>query len=136
MDKEIIKDQIKRFKNENGGDYNDYYIGITNDINRRIVEDSVIILEHVRNGWYTENSPLYTGECDSNYDAVEVERFFQELGMLKNNPRSFGVKESVFIYCFKINENNRKMILEKAEFFADTEMITTIKKFKEFSEKK
>jgi hypothetical protein len=117
MDKEIIKAEIESFKSENGGGYADYYIGITNDINRRLVESSPIVLEHLKNGWYTKGFPFYSAECDSNDDAVKIERFFQNLGMLKFNPSSYGVEESVFIYCFKINENNSKMILEKAEFF-------------------
>jgi hypothetical protein len=135
MEKEIIKKEINDFKIKHGGSYQEYYIGITNDLDRRLVENSSILLEHISNGRYTKGYPLYTSECDSNEDCVEIERFFQDLGMLKFNPRSFGREDSVFIYCFKTNAENRKMILEKEEYFADTEMITTINNFKEFLKK-
>ena len=132
-DNETVKKEIEEFKSNNGKTYGDFYIGITKHIEQHIVEDNETIMEHKRNGIYTEGNPIYINECNNRKQAVEIERYFQGKGMLKFNPRSFGVEDSKFIYCFKLTEENKKMILnENSE--AGKEMITKIKKFKEFKE--
>lgn len=130
-DIKTVKRDIEAFISDNGGTYPDYYIGITKHIEQRLVEANETIIEHIRNGEYTEGNPIYTVECNTRDEAVKIERFFQEKGMLKLNLRSFGVEDSKFIYCYKMTEENKRMVLnENSE--AGKKMITSIKKFKEF----
>lgn len=130
-DIETIKEEIEDFKTENGGDYADYYIGITNDINRRMVESNEQIVEHIQNGEYTVGNPTYTEECESRDDAVEIERHFQSKGMEKFNPRSFGVEESKYIYCYKMTEENKAKILE-GNSQEGKDMAKIIRRFEDF----
>jgi predicted GIY-YIG superfamily endonuclease len=134
-DNETVKKEIEAFKSENGGNYDDYYIGITNNISRRIYED-VLILDHISNGWLTVNNEVYNAECESRDHAVEVELHFQDLGMYKKNASAKGTTDSKYIYCFKLDENNKNMILLKEEYGADTEMRVQIKKNKELTDSK
>lgn len=110
-DIETVKNDIEAFKSNNSGTYGDYYIGITKHIEQRLVETNETIVEHLQKGEYTEGNPTYTAECNNRDEAVEIERFFQKKGMLKFNPRSFGVRDSKFIYCFKMTEENKKAVL-------------------------
>ncbi len=131
---EVIKQEIEEFKNVNRGEYEDYYIGITNDLNRRINE-SQIIDEHISNGIYTEGQPIYTAECQSRDIAVAIEIYFQEKGMEKLNKAAKGVNSSKYIYCFKMTEKNRmKLLLEQMMSFSE-ETKRRIMTFKEFIEK-
>lgn len=130
-DIETIKEEIENFKIENGGKYSDYYIGITKDIDRRMVESNGQIDEHIQNGEYTIGNPTYTEECVSSDDAIEIERHFQSKGMEKFNPRSFGVEESKYIYCYKMTKENKEKILE-GNSQEGKDMAKIIKRFKDF----
>jgi len=114
-DIETVKNEIEVFKSNNSGLYRDYYIGITKHIEQRLVEVNEAIVEHMKKGEYTEGNPSYIAECNNRDEAVEIERFFQEKGMLKLNPRSFGVEDSKFIYCYKMTEDNKKAVLLEIE---------------------
>ena|SRR5690554_4042588 len=127
--KDIIKQEIEDFKNSNEGEYTDYYIGITNNIDRRLQENNESILEHLRNGRYTKGNPIYTAECVNNDEAVEIERFFQNKGMEKYNPRSFGNDDTKFIYCYKMTEENKEMILEFNTNYK-SKIITSLEEYK------
>ncbi len=130
-DIETIKNEIETFKSQNGGNYQDYYIGITNDVERRLVETDETIIEHKRNGEYTQGDPTYKAECYNRDEAVEIEQYFQIKGMQKFNPRSVGVDESKFIYCYKMTEENKGMVLnENSE--EGKKMNISIKKYKDF----
>ncbi len=111
--KGTIKIEIEAFKTENGGDYPDYYIGITKHIEQRLIENNEAINEHLEKGEYTKDAPIYTAECHNRDDSVEIEQYFQKKGMLKYNPRSHGVKESRYIYCYKMDEGNKKVIISE-----------------------
>jgi predicted GIY-YIG superfamily endonuclease len=110
-----IIDEIHSFVAKNGGDYKYYYIGITNDPERRIVEDAnSIVMEHIANGRYTRGMPWYHAECLDQPTATRVEEHFQlSWGMKKHNPRSRGKPESKFVYCFKMTEKNLKNVLNE-----------------------
>lgn len=114
-DIETIKQEIEDFKNSNGGEYEDYYIGITKHIEQRLIESNPSILEHLQKGEYTEGSPTYSVECNSRDEAVEIEQHFQgePKGMLKLNKRARGRFDSKYLYCYKIDEENRKAILSE-----------------------
>lgn len=133
-DKEVIKNEIEEFVKENGGTYADYYIGITKNIERRIVENNESVIEHLQKGEYTEGNPIYSEECVNRDEAMEIERFFQDKRMEKFNPRSFGVDESKFIYCYKMRKENKEKILE-GNSEKCKEKATNIKRFKDFKMK-
>ena len=133
--REVIISEIEDFKLKRGGNYDDYYIGITNNIDRRINED-ILILDHISNGWLTSDNEVYDSECESRDIAVEIELYFQNLGMYKKNIAAKGTIESKYIYCFKLDEHNKKMILLKEDFGANTETKVQIKNFREFKNSK
>lgn len=141
---DIIKQEIEQFRQDNGGDYPEYYIGITNNPDRRIVEDieDEVLNEHIRAGIYDGDSPKYVEEAESREAAVEIEQHFQTLGMKKYNPRSKGVETTRYVYCFKIAEDSEllteKEEKEESELTANSEegrkMHRHIKSFEEFGE--
>jgi hypothetical protein len=132
---ETIKEEIEKFKASQGGDYPEFYIGITNDPQRRLVENILIkeLVEHVNSGLFKENSPHYQAEAESRDEAVKIERHFQHLGMKGYNPRSFGRETSNNVYCFKIAEDFS--LIQETEGNSDEgkSMAKSIKKFEEFS---
>lgn len=107
----IIKQEIEEFKSENGGNYSDYYIGITKDLERRLYESNSILMEHISDGKYTQGNPYYSSEAESRNDAYEIETYFQAKGMLGFNPAGKGNEESKFIYCFKTDKDNQDVLL-------------------------
>lgn len=132
---ETIKEEIEQFKTDNGGEYSNYYIGITKHLEQRLVEDNEAIQEHLNKGEYTEGNPTYTAECENRDEAVEIEQYFQSKGMLKYNPRSHGVEESKFIYCYKMTDENIEKVLSGNS--EDGKLMSkSIKTFKEFIDKK
>lgn len=140
-DTETIKKEIEQFRQDNEGDYPDYYIGITNNPDRRIVEDieDEILNEHIKAGIYDGNSPKYVEEAESRAAVVEIEQHFQELGMKKNNPRAKGVETTRFVYCFKIAEDSELLTeQDEGDLTANSEegrkMHHHIKSFEEFGE--
>lgn len=110
-DNETIEKEIEAFKSKNDGDYPDYYIGITKDLDKRLFEDNSALLEHISAGKYTEGKPYYSAETESRDDASEIETYFQAKGMLGFNPAGRGDEESKFIYCFKIDKDNKDVLL-------------------------
>lgn len=102
---EKIKHEIEEFKTENGGAYSDYYIGITNSPERRLVED--VLNEHLNSGKYKEGAPYYCAESESRAEANKIELYFQSKNMQGYNPPAKGVDDSKFVYCFKLDETNK-----------------------------
>jgi hypothetical protein len=99
--KSVIVKDIEDFVAKNGGKYEDYYVGITNNLERRLIEGSELFAEHIKSGRYKTNSPLFYGEAESRDIAFEIEVGFQKKGMLKYNPGGRGTEDSKIIYCFK-----------------------------------
>lgn len=132
---ETIKREIEDFKTSQGGDYSEFYIGITNDPQRRLVENILTaeLFEHVRAGRYKENGSCYQAEAESRNEAVEIERHFQHLGMQGFNPRSRGIESSCYIYCFKISEDYKLIQETEGNSKEGKSMAKSIKKFEEFS---
>jgi len=131
LETELIKRQVEKFKADNSGEYSDYYIGITKHIEQRIVETNEEIQEHLQQGEYTKGTPIYSAKCMNRDEAVEIERYFQKLGMLKYNRRSFGDKDSKYIYCYRMTEENKRVLLSENSTNGK-KMAKMIKKFKDF----
>ena len=128
--KDLIIQGIEDFRTIHGGEYRDYYIGITKHIGQRLVEET--LLEHLLKGEFTKGTPFYSEECMNRDEAISIEQYFKKLGMLKYNPRSHGVEDSKFIYCYKLTDENKKMILSEDSSKAKN-MMFNIKKFKDFN---
>lgn len=128
QDKETIIKEIKQFVKDKGGNYPDYYIGITNDPERRLNENNISesreINEHRNDGIYTDDMPYEKWECKDRDTAVEIERDFQDLGMRKYNALSFGVEESRYVYCFKLDKGNIRRLMNENLIYekADTDV--------------
>ena len=138
-DKETIKKNIEQFKQKNGGDYPEYYIGITNDPDRRLMEDleNEKLNEHIKAGIYDAEGEVCVEDAETNKIAREIEVYFQDLGMQKYNPRSKGIESSRFIYCFKIAQDSQVLTEDKEPELSGNseegkEMSRHIKKFKDF----
>jgi hypothetical protein len=129
-EKDLIIQDIATFRTNHGGDYSDYYIGVTKHVGQRLVEET--LLEHMLKGEFTKGTPFYSEECMNRDEAVSIEQYFQKFGMLKYNPRSHGVEDSKFIYCYKLTDENKKMILSEDSSEAKY-MRANIKKFKDFN---
>ncbi|WP_343748003.1 GIY-YIG nuclease family protein [Fluviicola sp.] len=135
---ETIKEEIEDFKTSQGGDYPEFYIGITNNPQRRLVENILVeeLFEHISAGRYKDTDPCYQAEAESRDEAVEIERYFQKLGMQGFNPRSKGVESSCYVYCFKISEDYQLIQETEGNSEEGRSMAKSIKKFEQFSKLK
>lgn len=109
-----ICEEIDFFVSTNGGDNSEFYIGITNNLSRRIVEDEELS-EHINDGSLKVGSPIYQANAGTRNIAVSIEQTFQEMGMQKYNPRAKGVEDSKYVYCFKLNEEEFEILLEEED---------------------
>lgn len=100
MTKKDIILGIEAFVERNGGVYSNYYIGITNNPERRINENETLF-EHLESGNLKDDDPLEIWESESRDMAVIIEQHFQKEGMKGFNPASIGVEDSKYVYCFK-----------------------------------
>lgn len=135
---ETIKKEIEDFKTSQEGEYPDFYIGITNDPRRRLVEKILTkeLFEHIRDGRYDGNSPRYQAEAESRDEAVKIELYFQDLGMKGYNPESKGVEDSRYVYCFKIAEGYEFIKESERNSEEGKKMAKSIKQFKDFEDQK
>jgi hypothetical protein len=74
-----------------GGSYSDYYVGITNDIDRRLFSEHNV--DKKRNQWIYD-------EADSDIVARKVEQYFLDKGC--DGGSGGGDEDSIFVYCYKI----------------------------------
>lgn len=89
--KQILNDI---FSHLNGDvNYKAYYIGITNDINRRLFGEHNVNRNY---GWW-----IYREAIDKDH-AQDVEEFFLEKGMKGNT--GGGTSDSTWVYCYKITD--------------------------------
>lgn len=99
----VICKEIEDFKLQHEGEYCEYYIGITNNPTRRLVEKNELN-EHITSGKLTSNT-WYLANTGENKIAIEIEVKFQTLGMKEFNPESKGKANTTYIYCFKLDNN-------------------------------
>lgn len=148
--KEQICLAIEAFKTKHGGEYSEYYIGITNNPVRRLIEGSEII-EHVNSG-KLDSDIFHISNTGKNSIAVEIELEFQEKGMKGHNPESKGVEESIYVYCFKeakkkaddasqkliraiVRKNLQRLYEQSKANSKSKESLKYIKLFEEFKDK-
>lgn len=91
-DYQTIVDEIKEHLAKSGKKYySDFYIGITNDIERRLKEHNV----SKSNTWW-----IYRTALDSD-TARDVENYFLQQGMRGDN--SGGNNSSNIVYCYAVS---------------------------------
>lgn len=96
MTKEEIIAKITEYFSFNAfSDYSDYYVGITNDVNRRLFSEHNV--SEKKDYWVwcqAENKEI----------AKEVEEYFLDLGM--EGDTGGGTDETVVVYCYKITNTS------------------------------
>jgi len=75
-----------------GGNYSDYYVGITKNVGDRLFSDHRVPIE---------NHCWIWREANNDTEAREVEKHFLDKGMKGGG--GGGDKESVFVYVYKIS---------------------------------
>ena len=108
--KHVILKEIEAFVAKHGGNYKDYYIGITKHVDQRLVE--INIDEHAQAGNYVKGHAYYSAEAESRDVANEIEIEFQQKGM-KGQGSSKGRKSSKYVYCFKLAKTSKYLLTEK-----------------------
>ena len=83
-----IVNELYNYYTKSGGDYNNWYVGITNDIDSRLYGDHNVSRKGV---WYH-------AEADSNDVARQVENHFLDLGM--DGKGGGGKSNSNFVYTY------------------------------------
>jgi hypothetical protein len=95
--KKIISEIETHLGKSNKEYYSDFYIGITNDIDRRLfTEHNVPCSGH----WY-----IYR-PADSKAIAQEVEEHFLDLGM--QGDTGGGTEDTTIVYCYEISSNTEE----------------------------
>lgn len=91
---QIIADINSHLQKSSKQYYSDFYIGITNDVERRLFNEHNVS----KNGaWW-----IYR-EADSKDIAQAVEEYFLEKGM--QGDTGGGNEDSVYVYCYEITTN-------------------------------
>lgn len=91
---EIINDIDSHLRESTKEYWSDFYIGITNNIERRLFEEHNVNKE---NDWWIWRKALDKGT------AQEVEEYYLAKGMEGNT--GGGNKDTVYVYCYEITEN-------------------------------
>jgi hypothetical protein len=97
--KQEIIDEIKAHIDSDKSPYSTWYIGITNDANRRLFDEN----EHnvsKENGWWIYRS---SGTKDI---AQEIKKFFLELGL--KGVRGGGAEDTLIVYAYKISPSTKQ----------------------------
>lgn len=88
---EIVADINSHLEKSQKQYYSDFYVGITNDIERRLFEEHNVSKE---NGWW-----IYRQAIDKK-TAQHVEEYFLNKGM--KGDTGGGTDDSSFVYCYEI----------------------------------
>lgn len=75
--------------------YSDYYVGITNDVNRRLFSEHNVS---------KENDCWVWCQAANKMTAQEVEQYFLGLGM--DGDTGGGTEDTVIVYCYKITNTS------------------------------
>ena len=90
---QIVKDIDSHLEKSQKQYYSDYYIGITNDINRRLFGEHNVSED---NGWW-----IYSHAIDKN-TAQKVEEYYLGKGM--QGDTGGGTDETTIVYCYEITD--------------------------------
>ena len=85
---EAIKKKINSYINRHGGDFPKWYVGITNDVERRLGEHNV-----------KDNDPHTSEEAYTENSAREVEKYYIEEKETQGG--SGGGSNPTFVYAYK-----------------------------------
>ena len=101
MTKLTAKQIVNEINNHLKGDtnYNAYYIGITNEIDRRLFGEHNVTKTPNKAWW------IY-GEVINKDHAQAVEKYFLEKGM--KGDTGGGSRDSVYVYCYKITNYTKE----------------------------
>ena len=88
---QIIADINAHLQNSEKRFYSDFYIGITNDVERRLFGEHRV---SKKDGWWIYRS------ADTKSIAQAVEEYYLEKGMLGDT--GGGNENSVIVYCYEI----------------------------------
>lgn len=90
---EVIRDFDAHIKKSNRQYYSDFYVGITNDINRRLFEEHNVSRE---NSWW-----IYS-PCDDEKTARKVEKHYLDMGMQGDTGGGTGKNDAKYVYCYLV----------------------------------
>lgn len=98
-EQQIITDINNHLQYSNKAYYSDFYIGITNDIGRRLFGASEHNVNKEKNWWIYRTA-------DSKEIAEKVEQHFIHLGM-QGQPGG-GRQDTTKVYCYEITSDTRQ----------------------------
>ena len=93
----IINDIEKHLSNSVKEYYSDFYVGITNDVNKRMFADHQVNKD---NDWW-----IYC-KADSEDIARDVENYYLELGMKGDTGGGNPENPPLFVYSYEISEHS------------------------------
>ena len=97
--KQIISDINKHLQYSSKAYYSDFYIGITNDVYRRLFGASEHNVNKETNWWIYRTA-------DSKEIAEEVEKYLLDLGMKGN--QGGGRADTTKVYCYEITKDTKQ----------------------------
>ncbi|MBO5155559.1 MAG: hypothetical protein J6C05_00250 [Prevotella sp.] len=95
--KEIIADVERHLANSKKKSYSNFYVGITNDVERRLFTEHNV--DKNRNWW------IYRTAINK-ATAQIVEEFFLNKGM--QGDTGGGIDESIYVYCYEITGSTKE----------------------------
>jgi hypothetical protein len=95
--KEEIKKEIKAHIAKEGSGYKNWYVGITNDVNRRLHKEHNV---PEKNAWFI------TRPANSVEEAREIEEYFHDLGC--DGAGGGGDEDSEIVYAYKKTSNTKE----------------------------
>lgn len=96
---QIIADIDKHLQYSNKAYYSDFYIGITNDINRRLFGASEHNVNKEKNWWIYRTA-------DSKEIAEQVEKYYIDMGM--KGDQGGGRDNTTIVYCYEITKDTKQ----------------------------
>ncbi len=94
--KEIIADFNEHLAKSKKQYYSDFYVGITNDIERRLFTEHNVD----KNDWWIYCSAI------NKIEAQSVEEYFLEKGM--KGDTGGGTDDSTYVYCYEITPSTKE----------------------------
>src|SRR5690554_4802549 len=109
-----IATAIRNFSLAHGGDGNKFYIGITNDIQRRLFDEHKVD---------EEKGTYFFREATSKESACRIEKYLLDKYPFFDGDTGGGIDDSVFVYIYKVEDSTAQQTNEGSHF-DDAELIT------------